>query len=98
MEVMSTYATAIGLSHLHLFPRFQAADCFPIAEIRITVSAQPSDIALWKIASDVPPPSFTAPTSVAANVIASSTNHPISPDRATDCQTPFAARTATSRA
>src|SRR5687768_12700286 len=69
---------------------------WPIAEITITVSAQPSDIALWKIASDVPPPSFTAPTSVAANVIASSTNQPISPDSATDCQTPFAAATSAS--
>ena len=64
---------------------------WPIAEIRITVSAQPSDIALWKIESEVPPPSLTAPTSLAANVIASSTNHPISAERATDCQTPFAA-------
>jgi len=98
MEVMSTYATAIGLSHLHLFPRFQAADCCPIAEIRITVSAQPSDIALWKIASDAAAAVVHGAHVGRANVIASSTNHPISPDRATDCQTPFAARTATSRA
>src|SRR5215207_4989670 len=68
----------------------------PIAEIRITTSAQPSDIALWKIASEVPPPSFTAPTSEAANVIASRTNQPISPDRATDCHTPLAADTSAS--
>ena len=64
---------------------------WPIAEIRITVSAQPSDIALWKIASEVPPPSLTAPTSLAAKVIASRTNQPISAERATDCQTPLAA-------
>jgi hypothetical protein len=69
---------------------------WPIAEIRITVSAQPSDIALWKMESEVPPPSLTAATSVAANVIASSTNQPISAERATDCQTPFAAETSAS--
>src|SRR5215208_5246423 len=69
----------------------------PIAEIRITTSAQPSDIALWKIASVVPPPSFTAPTSLAAKVIARSTNQPISPESATDCQTPLAADTSASR-
>ena len=63
----------------------------PIAEIRITVSAQPSDIALWKMASEVPPPSLTAPTSLAAKVIASRTNQPIRAESATDCQTPFAA-------
>src|SRR4051795_3238096 len=65
----------------------------PIAEIRITISAQLSDIELWKIASEVPPPSFTAFRSVAANVIARSTNQPISPESATDCQTPLAAET-----
>jgi hypothetical protein len=69
---------------------------WPIAEIRMTVSAQPSDIALWKIDSEVPPASFTAATSVAAKVIASSTNQPISPDSATDCQTPLAAETSAS--
>src|SRR5215210_6301270 len=69
----------------------------PIAEIRITTSAQPDDIALWKIASVVPPPSLTAPTSEAANVIASSTNQPISAESATDCQTPFAAEISASR-
>src|SRR5215212_11405074 len=69
----------------------------PIAEIRITTSAQPSDIALWKIANVVPPPSFTAPTSLAAKVIARSTNQPISPESATDCQTPLAAETSASR-
>jgi hypothetical protein len=40
---------------------------------------------------EVPKPSLTAVTSVAANRIASSTNHPISAELATDCQTPFAA-------
>src|SRR4051794_24529952 len=70
---------------------------WPMAEIRITISAQLSDIALWKIASEVPPPSLTAPTSLAANVIARSTNQPISPESATDCQTPLAAETSASR-
>src|SRR5687767_13660420 len=70
---------------------------WPMAEIRITVSAQPSDIALWKMESEVPPASFTAVTSVAAKVIASRTNHPISAERATDCQTPFAAEISASR-
>src|SRR3954467_13530115 len=69
----------------------------PIAEIRITISAQLSDIELWKIASEVPPPSFTAFTSLAANVIARSTNQPISPESATDCHTPLAAETSASR-
>src|SRR4051794_10750597 len=63
----------------------------PIAEMRITTSAQPDDIALWKIASEVPPPAFTALTFVAAKVIASSTNQPIRAERATDCHTPLAA-------
>src|SRR4051795_12875569 len=45
----------------------------PIAEIRMTVSAQPELIALWKIDRVVPPPSLTAFRSVAAKVIASRT-------------------------
>ena len=64
---------------------------WPIVEIRITVSAHPDPMALVKIESEVPPASLTASTFVAANVIASSTNQPISADRATDCQMPFAA-------
>ncbi len=64
---------------------------WPTVEIRITVSAQPSSIALVKIASEVPPASLTASTSEAAKVIASRTNQPISAERATDCQTPLAA-------
>src|SRR5215204_4513380 len=69
---------------------------WPIVEIRITVSAQPSDMALVKIDRDVPPASLTAATSVAAKVMASRTNHPINAERATDCQTPLAAETSAS--
>ena len=42
-------------------------------------------------AIELPKPSFTAATSVAANRMASSTNQPISAENATDCQMPFAA-------
>ena len=65
---------------------------WPITAIRMIASAQP-----WLIGAevnteiDVPKASLTAPTSVAANVIASSTNQPISAEQATDCQTPLAA-------
>ncbi len=44
-----------------------------------------------KIEIEVPSASLTAVTSVAAKVIASSTNQPISAELATDCQTPLAA-------
>src|SRR5215217_6098052 len=50
----------------------------PMQEMRITISAAVEESAFSKIASDVPPPSLTASTSVAANVIASSTTQPIS--------------------
>ena len=65
---------------------------WPTTAIRMTASAQ-----FWFISAEVkteielPPASLMAPTSVAANVIASSTNQPISADEATDCQTPLAA-------
>src|SRR5919199_2977831 len=49
---------------------------WPIVEIRITASAHPELIALVNTDSDVPPALLIAPTSVAANVIASSTNQP----------------------
>ena len=64
---------------------------WPMAEIRITVSAQPSLIALWKMESEVPPAVVHRVHVDAAKVIASSTNQPISAESATDCQTPFAA-------
>ena len=41
--------------------------------------------------SEVPPASLTPATSVAAKVIASSTNQPINAERATDRQMPWAA-------
>ena len=65
---------------------------WPIVAIRMTASAQ-----FWFISAevkteiDVPKESLMAATSVAANVIASSTNQPISAELATDCQTPLAA-------
>ena len=65
---------------------------WPIVAIRRIISAQ-----FWfmsaevKTEIDVPKASLTASTSVAANVIASSTNQPISAELATDCQTPLAA-------
>ena len=51
---------------------------WPMQEIRITISAAVADSAVSKIASDVPPASVIAPSSAAANVIASSTIQPIS--------------------
>src|SRR6266545_8095733 len=48
----------------------------PIVAIRITVFAAQESRALLKIAIEVPPPSLTAPTSLAAKRKASSTNQP----------------------
>ena len=65
---------------------------WPTQAIRRIASAQ-----FWfmsaevKTAIELPKPSLTASTLVAANRIASSTNHPISAESATDCQMPFAA-------
>src|SRR4029079_401697 len=50
---------------------------WPMKEIRITVSAQPSDIALVNTAGEEPPAALTDLRSTAANVIASSTNQPM---------------------
>src|ERR671921_475795 len=69
----------------------------PSVEITTTAFSAQESSALPKIASDEPAPSLTASTSVAANVIASSTNHPISADQKTDCQTPRAAALAAPR-
>jgi hypothetical protein len=49
----------------------------PMVEMRITISAAVGLSALSKIASEVPPPSLTALTSAAANVIASRTIQPM---------------------
>src|SRR5919199_2679293 len=49
---------------------------WPIVEMRITASAQPELIALVNTEMEVPPASLIALTSVAANVMASSTNQP----------------------
>ena len=55
-------------------------------------SAQPLSMSAdVKTAIEVPKPSLTASTLVAANRIASRTNHPITAESATDCHTPFAA-------
>src|SRR5918998_1101416 len=64
---------------------------WPSVEITTTAFSAQESRALPKIGSDEPAPSLTASTSVAANVIASSTNQPISADQKTDCQTPRAA-------
>src|SRR3954452_22217358 len=64
---------------------------WPTVAARITNFAAEVDSALWMIAIDEPPPAFTALTSVAANVSASSTNQPITPDQNTERQTPCAA-------
>src|SRR5687767_2797828 len=63
----------------------------PTVEITTTAFSAQESSALPKIASDEPAPSLTASTSVAANVIASSTNQPIRADQKTDCHTPRAA-------
>src|SRR4051794_38977999 len=70
---------------------------WPMAAIRMIPSAQ-----FWFIWAEVkteielPAASLTALTSVAANVIASRTNQPISAEMATDCQTPLAAASSAS--
>ena len=70
---------------------------WPITAIRMIASAQ-----FWfisaevKIEIEVPSASLTVVTSVAAKVIASSTNQPISAELATDCQTPLAAASSAS--
>src|SRR3954452_6177106 len=65
---------------------------WPTVAMKMTASAQ-----FWfmsaevKTESEVPRALLTALTSVAAKVIASSTNQPISAELATDCHTPLAA-------
>src|SRR3954452_18692017 len=49
---------------------------WPMVEMKMTVSAQPELIALVKTEIELPPALLIAPTSLAANVIASSTNQP----------------------
>src|SRR5215212_7915743 len=71
----------------------------PITAIRTTSLAAPEPSAVLMMASDEPRPKpFAASlidlTSVAANVSASSTNQPISPDQKTERQTPLAAPSA----
>ena len=51
---------------------------WPRVEISTITLVAVSVSALSKMASEPPPPSFTAPTSVAAKVMASSTSQPIS--------------------
>src|SRR3954469_18392541 len=70
---------------------------WPTVASRITNFAFALESADVMIEIDVPPPSLTALRSVAANVIASSTNQPITPDQNTDRQTPCAAPSAAPR-
>src|ERR671921_591677 len=70
---------------------------WPTVEMTTTAFSAQESRELLKMASDDPAPSLTAPTSVAANVIARSTNQPITADQKTDCQTPRAAPIAAPR-
>ena len=70
---------------------------WPTVASRITNFAAPLDSALSMIAIDEPPPASTAFVSVAANVSASSTNQPMTPDQKTARHTPFAAPRAAER-
>src|SRR4029079_8393991 len=63
----------------------------PIVAISTTALLAVGVSELLNTASEEPRPSLTALTSVAANVIASSTNQPIRPDQKTERQTPLAA-------
>src|SRR3954453_1931252 len=70
---------------------------WPTVASRITNFAFALESADVMIEIDVPPPSLTALRSVAANVSASSTNQPITPDQNTDRHTPLAAPSAAPR-
>src|SRR4051812_47902105 len=61
---------------------------WPLVAMMNTILAAHGSIELVKIAPGKPSASLTAPSSVAANRKASSTNHPITADRATDRHTP----------
>src|SRR3954451_851221 len=72
---------------------------WPMVAMAITSSAVPDPSAVLKIASEEPSPKpfaglLIAFVSVAANVIASSTNQPIRPDQKTERHTPLAAPSA----
>src|SRR4051812_29085734 len=69
----------------------------PTVASRITNFAFALDSALSMIEMDVPPPSLMALRSVAANVRASRTNQPKTPDQNTDRHTPLAAPRAAPR-
>src|SRR5215210_4460687 len=64
---------------------------WPIVAITTTSFCQPSESEVAKTAREDPAPSLMPFTSVAANVIASSTIHPPTPDQKTARQTPCAA-------
>ena len=64
---------------------------WPIVAMTTTNFSQPPGIAVANTASEEPRPSLMPSTSVAANVIASSTNQPPTPDQKTERQTPCAA-------
>src|SRR3954447_2832363 len=61
-----------------------------VAMITMTLS-QPPESAVENTASEEPKPALMPSTSVAANVIASSTIQPPTPDQKTERQTPLAA-------
>jgi hypothetical protein len=69
----------------------------PIVAMTTTALFAHGSSELENTASDEPAPSLIALTSVAAKVIASSTNQPITPDQNTERQTPFAAPRAAPR-
>src|SRR5215207_6216700 len=69
----------------------------PIVAIRITSFAAQESSELVKIDPEKPAASLIAASSVAANRNASSTNHPISAEKKTERQTPWAADLAASR-
>jgi len=67
---------------------------WPTVAITTTALAAEDVSALLKIENTSPPPWLTALTSVAANVIASSTIQPPTPDQKTERHTPLAADSA----
>src|SRR3982750_3557325 len=64
---------------------------WPTVAISTTTFCQPSGSEVAKTASEEPAPPLMPATSVAANVIASSTIQPPTPDQKTARQTPWAA-------
>src|ERR1044071_8780201 len=70
---------------------------WPTVAISTTILSQPPDSAVENTASEEPKPSLMPFTSVAANVMASSTIQPKTPAQKTERQTPLAAALAAPR-